>query len=284
MALAGRGRCYSPVRGVIESVLGRAFVGGWPARLPAWMAVRRIDLTLPTPELGAGARLKVGFASDLHAGPTTSPSTLAQAFAHLSAFDPDVLLLGGDYVLFEARHAEQLAPLIRRVRAPLGRYAVLGNHDLWADDRLIIRTLERAGVELLVNRTVRLPGLPATMGGLDDAWTGRPHYQAAFAGREAVHLLLMHSPDHVPHMPRDLRFTLALCGHTHGGQVCLPSGIPLLMPSTLSRSFAHGRFELPGGLLMVSRGVGNVELPFRAFAAPDVLCVTLTGEPPAVLR
>ena len=284
MGLVGRGRGYSPVRGVIESVLGRAYAFEWPAWLPGRLTVRRIDVALAAVGLPAGTRLKVGFASDLHAGPTTSRRSLEEAFAHLRAFDPDVLALGGDFVLFDARHAERLVPLVASVRAPLGRLAVLGNHDLWADDRRIAATLARAGVELLVNRTVRLPGLPVTVGGLDDVWTGEPSYQAAFAGRAAVHLLLMHSPDHAPRLPPELRFTLALCGHTHGGQVALPSGAPIFMVSRLSRSFAHGRFELPGGPMWVSRGVGNVEFPLRAFAPPDVLCITLegAGAPPPI--
>jgi len=192
-----------------------------------------------------------------------------------------VLLLGGDFVLFEARHVEQLVPLVASVRAPLGRFAVLGNHDLWADDRLIAAALGRAGVELIVNRVAALPGLPVTVGGLDDHWTGEPDYPRAFAGRGPVHLLLMHSPDHAPDLPRGLTFDLALCGHTHGGQVALPSGAPIFMVSPRSRSFSRGRFDLPGGPMFVSRGVGMVELPVRAFAPPDVLCVTLRGAPAA---
>lgn len=265
------------MRGVTDSVLGRAFAFDWPSRLPLRMAVRRVEHRVEAPGLPAGTRLKIGFASDLHAGPTTAGRTLVEAFAHLRAFDPDVLLLGGDYVLFDARHVERLVPLIESVPARLGRYAVLGNHDLWADDRQIASALGRAGVELLVNRTSRLADLPVTIGGLDDAWTGQPHYEAAMAGREAVHLLLMHSPDHVPQMPKSVSFTLALCGHTHGGQVALPGGAPIFMVSRTSRSFSRGRFELPGGPMIVSRGVGNVEFPFRAFAAPDVLCVTLVN-------
>lgn len=267
------------MRAVVESVLGRAYAFGWPSRLPGRMAVRRVEVELSAPGLAPGAQLTLGFASDLHAGPTTARRTLEEAFAHLRAFDPDVLLLGGDYVLFEARHAERLVPLIRSVRAPRGRFAVLGNHDLWADDRRIGLALAKAGVELLVNRTRRLAGLPVSLGGLDDHWTGSPRYPDAFAGAAPVHVLVMHSPDHVPHLPPGARFDLALCGHTHGGQISRPSGHPLLMPSRASRRYPFGRFELPGGTLLVSRGVGNVEVPFRAFAAPDVLCVTLRAGP-----
>lgn len=278
MALKGRGRGYSVVRGASEAVLTRAFFKEWPALLAGWTRVRGIDVAIPGCPLPKGKTLKVGFASDLHAGPTTSPRTLDQAFELLARFDPDVLLLGGDFVLFEARHADQLPRRIERVRAPLGRYAVMGNHDLWADDRRIRQVLESAGVELLVNRTVPLAGLPVSIAGLDDRWTGAPDYRAAETGRKPVHLLLMHSPDHVPHLPPELRFTLALCGHTHGGQISWPGGRPIIPVSEVSRAYSAGRFDLPGGPLWVSRGVGNVEVPVRAFAPPDVLCITLTAD------
>jgi predicted MPP superfamily phosphohydrolase len=242
--------------------------------------VRRIDYSIASPSLPPEhGPLKVGFLSDLHAGPTTSRTALEQAFAHLRAFRPDLLLLGGDYVLFDARHADSLEPLIRSIEVPLGKYAVLGNHDLWADDRQIARVLERAGATLLVNQTARVPGASfLSVGGLDDAWAGAPSYPGAFAGAAAVHLLLMHSPDHIPWL-EGWFFTLALCGHTHGGQIALPGGAPILVTSRISKRYHFGRFELAGGPMLVSRGVGNVELPFRAFAPPDVLCVTLTNVP-----
>ena len=280
MPRLGRGRNYSPIRKLIESVLRRAYALDWPARVAPRMSVRRVDVSLELQGLRGEPRLTLGFASDLHAGPTTPQRTLEEAFGHLRAFDPDVLLLGGDFVLFDARYCERLVPLIRSVRAPLGRYAVLGNHDVWADDRRIERTLESAGVQLLVNRTVRLPGREVSLGGLDDYWTGEPCYQEAFRDRSRVHLLLMHSPDHAPHLPREQRFDLALCGHTHGGQISLPSGRPIAMVSATSRRYPFGRFELSQGPMLVSRGVGNIEVPMRAFAAPDVLCVRLT--PPVV--
>jgi predicted MPP superfamily phosphohydrolase len=251
--------------------------GEWPAKLRlARSEVRRVDFSISVPSLKAGQELRVGFASDLHAGATTSPRMHEQAFAELRAFAPDLLLLGGDYVLFEARYVDQLLDLIRSVEAPRGRFSVLGNHDLWADDAYISSALESAGVELLINRTRRLDAIPITVGGLDDHLTGSPDYDRAFCEPAPIHLLLMHSPDHVPALA-GRSFTLAVCGHTHGGHIALPGGIPLLTPSRLSRSFAAGRYQLPGGPLLVSRGIGNVEAPFRLFAPADVLCITLRG-------
>ncbi len=277
MSLRGRGRGYTPARKLWESVLGRVYEGRWPSRLALSRArVRRAELAVRAEGAPRGfAPLKVGFASDLHAGPTTPTAVLEEAFAHLRAFSPDVLVLGGDYVLFEAAYAQELAPLIRSVAAPLGRYAVLGNHDLWADDRAVARALERAEAALLVNRCVALPGRPeVSLGGLDDAWAGTPDYESAFEGARAVHLVAMHSPDHVPGLA-GRRFALALCGHTHGGQIALPGPTALHAPSEASRRYLAGRYDLPGGPLWVSRGVGHAEVPWRCFAPADVLCATL---------
>ncbi len=276
MALKGRGAGYTRKRAVLEAVLGRAFAGEWPARQPfAHTTVRAVRSERRGVPLAGRDELRVGFVSDLHAGPTTSMRTIEQAFAHLRGFRPDLLLLGGDYVLFDARFVDRLVPLIRSVEAPLGRFAVMGNHDLWADDARIAEALREAGTRVLINELVHFDEVPTlSLGGLDDAWTGRPDYRAVFADRREWHLLLMHSPDHVPFMG-EFRWDLALCGHTHGGHVSLPGGRPILMTSKVSKRYHSGPFRLEGGELLVSRGIGNPEVPFRAFAPPDVQLVTL---------
>lgn len=279
MALKGRGLRYSRTRAIAEAVLGWAFAGDWPARQPfAHTSVRAVRSERRGVPLAGRSELRIGFVSDLHAGPTTSMRTLEEAFAHLRGFRPDLLLLGGDYVLFDARYAEWLVPLIRSVEAPLGRFAVMGNHDLWADDRLVTEALCAGGARVLVNELVHFDQVPTlSLGGLDDAWTGRPHYPAAFEGRRDWHLLLMHSPDHAPFLD-GYRWDLALCGHTHGGHVALPGGRPIVVPTPESRNYLAGPFTLDGGELIVSRGVGNPEVPFRLFAPPDVQLVTLRAE------
>ncbi len=90
-------------------------------------------------------------------------------------------------------------------------------------------------------------------------------------------IVLMHSPDGIA-MLGDRPFDLALAGHTHGGQIALPGGRPLIVPGRpLNRTYARGRFDVDGTgarTLLVSRGIGTSAVPVRLFAAPEVhLCL-----------
>jgi len=282
MPIEGRGRFYGRTRAASEWILARAYRGGWPARVTRRLGLqRRVRVVYEHVVVPQWPRvhptLRIAFASDLHAGPTTDPSLHDEALARVRELDADVVLLGGDYVFLDARHfpplADRLAPLI----APLGRFAVMGNHDLWANDAAIASGLDRAGFRVLCNESVALgePFADVSICGLDDPWTGARNVTAAFAGARAVRVLLMHSPAGVL-LTKDERFAVALCGHTHGGHIALPGGVPIVAMGPNGRRHPHGRHELPQGTLIVSRGVGATESPLRMFADPDVLCVELT--------
>ena len=257
-----------------------AATGGWPAGLARGLGLqngfRVVEHEVEIARWPEVPPLRFAFASDLHAGPTTHPHFLEEVCRGLAERRPDVLFLGGDYVFLRGRYVDALADLLGSVPAPLGRFAVLGNHDLWADDVRIVRSLERAGVQVLVNRSVRLP--PPYDGvhvcGIDDAGTGSPDVEAAFSEADGVRIFLTHCPRGI-RLAAGHRFELALCGHTHGGHVALPGGVPIyLPPACLGRSLAHGRHRIDGPedrILIVSRGVGHVSVPIRLNAAPDVL-------------
>ena len=98
---------------------------------------------------------------------------------------PDVLLLGGDFVSLHARHIEPVAAALADVPAPLGRYAALGNHDLWADDAPIVWRLADADIQVLVNQNQRLPAPydRVWICGLDDPSRARPTPQPCSPAR-----------------------------------------------------------------------------------------------------
>lgn len=260
----------------VESLLYR---NGWPARLshllglhpPLRVVEHLIELSNET---GDTPVLTIGFASDFHAGCTTDPDLLRRASAALEAAKPDLLLLGGDFVSPDARQIDWLAPLLGRIPAPLGRFAVLGNHDRWNGAGKVARGLEAAGIELLTNRNRRLPPpfQHIWVCGLDDFQSGRPDARSALAGAEGTRIVLMHAPANLLNLAAE-RFDLALCGHTHGGQIALPGGTPLYVaPGPLSRTYSRGRHRMDhGGSLIVSVGLGCTTLPFRLNSDPEVL-------------
>jgi uncharacterized protein len=264
----------------IEAAL---FRGGWPFRvaralgLRPYVATTRHDIRVE----GLGARgLTIAYASDFHAGVTTDPGVLQAACDALRAAAPDLLLFGGDFVSHDASEAEPLAAALGAVPAPLGRFAVLGNHDWWADAPRVVRALNGAGITVLINQNARLPPPydHVWICGLDDHWCGRPDAAATMAGAHGLRIALMHAPSGLLDL-RHERFDVALCGHTHGGQVALPGGRPVIVPNgALSRRYARGRFTLQaGGTLVVSVGLGCVVVPLRVFAPAEIVVCHLTG-------
>ena len=266
----------------LEALLYR---GGWPVRLARALGVRpEVRTTRHSIPISNGSApippLRIAYGSDFHAGPTTDPAVLRAACAALRAAAPDVLLLGGDFVTLVPSEIDWLARELAAIPAPFGRFAVLGNHDWWSDGPYIARALEAAGIRVLTNRSVQLdaPFQHVWICGLDDHGRGRPDAAAALAGAEGVRIVLMHAPSGLLDLGEE-RFDLALCGHTHGGQLALPGGTPVVVPhGRLSRRYARGRFGIADGrTLVVSVGVGCVVLPLRLFADPEIVVCNLTA-------
>ena len=273
----------------LEMILDRFFrPGRWAARASHALglqsarpvAVDRHVLPIARTK-GAGA-LRLAFASDFHAGATTASRVLVDACAALDRLRPDVLLLGGDFVSVRADDIHALAAMLARVHAPLGKFAVFGNHDLRANRPVLAGALAAAGVRVLVNEAVRLPPPhdDVTIVGLDDPIRGAPRGEIIDAV-VGIRIVLMHAPDGLLAVG-ERHYDLALCGHTHGGQIVFPGGtMPYLPHGQLSREYPVGTFRLgPAGdrTLLVSRGVGCSTVPVRVCCPSEVHLVTL-GEP-----
>ena len=235
----------------------------WPARLAERLGLATLpcvehhEVRLARP-LGRSTRLRIAFASDFHAGPVTPPRVIDEAIKLLAQADADVLLLGGDFVSLRARYAVDLVTRLATIPARLGRYAVLGNHDHWVDAARIADLLRRAGI--------------------DDHESGEPDGAATVAGAAAVRVLLMHAPSGLLDIG-DRSFDVALCGHTHGGQIALPRGRPLVVANgRLTRQYNAGRFMVEHErTLIVSRGVGCSGMPIRLIAPPAVMTCDVHG-------
>ena len=268
----------------LEMMLDRCFrPGRWATRVSYALGLQsgrpvHVDTVgVPVSRTNGVRPLRVAFASDFHAGATTSSRVLAKACAALDALEPDVLLLGGDFVSVRADDIHALAPLLAKVRAPLGKFGVFGNHDLRANRGVLAEALAAAGVRMLVNEVVRLPAPhdDVSIVGLDDPIRGTPRGEV-LDETDGMRILLMHAPDGLL-AAGNRHFDLALCGHTHGGQIVLPGGVmPYLPHGTLSREYPVGVFQLEGDrTLLVSRGVGCSTVPVRFSCPAEIHVVTL---------
>ena len=211
------------------------------------------------------------------------PQRLAHIVALANMLKPDIILLAGDFIsdrrlaTHNYTYREALAPLAA-IKAPMGALAVLGNHDHWRNGAAARTELTRIGVTVLSNNAARRG--PLAIGGLDDDFTSHSDLAATVAAMQQLGgtpVLLSHSPDPFPQVPREV--LLMLAGHTHCGQIRYPWGGT---PATMSRygeRYACGRIVEKGHTLIVSAGLGTSVLPFRFFSRPDMWLITLRPAP-----
>lgn len=284
----GRAKHATFKKKAIDVALGLLYAGGWPAAI-----TRAIGLqgTLEVAEHVFRIRrenrhapdLRIAFASDFHVGPTLHAKLLADTFAALADAEADLLLLGGDFVSFHARYVDRMIDALTRLRAPFGKFAVLGNHDLLGDDEYIVRRLRDAGVTTLVNANVRLPAPHSDVWvcGLDDWDEGLPDAQQTFRGAHGTRVVLGHQPDALLAI-RDEPFDIAFFGHVHGGQFLLRNREPAIRHrGPVSKLYMHGGVFHVGvndAPVLVSRGIGTSTLPMRRHADPQVHICTLIAK------
>ncbi len=270
----------------LAASLGSAFVVAATLAAAAYRArhvapyrpvLERLSLPLPA-EHAALAGLRLGLVTDSHVGPFISPDDLRRAAAPLAAERPDLLLLGGDYVAESPRYATAAADALRPLiaAAPLGAFAVLGNHDLANDAAKVTAALVAVGVTVLRNRAVPVDTLRGRLwlAGIDDAILGAPDPAATFAAIPpgAPVLALWHEPDWAG-QTATLGAFAQLSGHSHGGQIRLPRLGALAVP-TGGRLYPIGLNHAAGMPIYTSRGAGVYRPPVRFNCPPEVTLIT----------
>jgi uncharacterized protein len=241
--------------------------------------VRLEERPLPVAGLPAALDgLRVGLITDVHLSRMVPAEDIARAVELLGAARPDVIALGGDYVTDAdvtraTPVAELLAPL---ASAPMGAFAVLGNHD---DDRVVPAALAARGFTVLKDQRTRvvLRGETVDVVGLR-YWTRRlPEITRVVKGAGPTTIMLAHDPRRLREAAT-LDVQLVLAGHTHGGQVVLPG-----VGAVAARRFPVVSGEGADGncTLFVSRGVGTVFVPVRINCPPEVSVLVLRTRTPA---
>lgn len=240
--------------------------------------------------------LKIVVISDTHVGPYKGAKFLERVVQDVNNLLPDIVVMPGDFVFTRSADLKDLAPLAN-INAPLGVYAVLGNHDVGqylspsgarysGKDRgdNIAKTLESFSVQVLRNEhtVLELTNGTVAIAGIDDLWTGHHDLPASMSGIPAhtYTILLSHNPS-VIDSPESTAVHLVISGHTHGGQLRLPGIGPLpKLPTSLGQGFDQGIFPLEDDrTLAITRGVGESGARSRLFAWPEILLIELRPTP-----
>ncbi len=245
--------------------------------------------------------------TDLHFGGLTQAEHIRKAVEIATSTDPDLVLLTGDFVQVGStglRHrlatkvnprvfrwpeyrrqvrayAQELNALLKPLQPRDGMLAVLGNHEYHEGIGTIRRQLPRE-ITWLKNsmHCVVRSGGALIIAGTDDVRLGEPDLEACTAFPKLLvpssKILLSHNPDIVLNKQSELisSFDLMLCGHTHGGQICLPGG-KALITRTKQKRHVSGLSTFGSTSVYVNRGVGYGGLPYRTFCRPEILAITL---------
>jgi len=227
---------------------------------------------------GMATPLRVLLITDIHAGIFLKPETLWQLVCALMQTKPDLVAVGGDLVTGNTNEAtrflDALAPLSG---APLGAWFCFGNHDYFGGDPAELRNnLAAVGIKTLRNESVELrhAGVNFVLGGIDDLILGKPDWSRTTANHGAPHLLLAHNPDHF-YQAEAHGIPLTLSGHTHGGQIRFTNGPAIIRQSRYCLD--EGLFAYRASLLVVSRGLGSIVVPFRWGADPEAVLLEVVS-------
>jgi len=276
------------LRPVVPRLRGGALVAGGALSVVALVqglrppVVEEFEVRLPHLPAEADGTVIVAI-SDLHVGTLIGETWLAARVEQVNALRPDLVVAIGDILEGDeaADREREVAAVFRRIVAPLGVWAVTGNHDAHHRSGFTARLMGDSGIRLLDDAwAVVRPGL--VLAGVQDPGHGAPPdgpggtdgITRAFGGRPAgaATVFLSHRPRGVEEAAR-LGAGLMLAGHTHGGQIW-----PFTYVSNYVNGWAAGRHEVGGMTLVVSRGAGTWGPRMRLWPPGEIVRITLRGE------
>jgi uncharacterized protein len=225
--------------------------------------------------------------SDTHLGFQYSIKQLEKLVERINRIQPDMVIFTGDLMDAPNKYTErdEIAPILQKLNAPFGKFAVYGNHDHGGYGTDLFRSImTNSGFVLLQNNAQEIKMIDEGrihIIGLDDAMLGKPNLSNAMASlpQDSFKILLAHEPDLANNVIGH-GIHLQLSGHSHGGQVKIPF-IGALVTPPLSEIYQEGLYEIKNDsplLLYVNRGLGTTRLPFRFLSKPEITLFTLKTE------
>jgi hypothetical protein len=249
-----------------------------------WLLPRRFSLAVATvtpPRWPRAADdLRVLLLSDIHTGAFLHPEVLGPILEELMRLQPDLVAVTGDIVEGRVEDLDGFLPALAVLAgAPLGAWFCFGNHDYFTGEPDRIRDqLAAIRIRALCNesRVLHRQRGDFVIGGIDDRTLGTPDWERLAAAHGPPHLLLAHHPDDFYEAERR-GVALVLSGHTHGGQIRLPAGPPIVRQSQFCLD--EGLYVHGSTMLAVTRGLGAVGLPWRMGAHPEAVLLRIRAVP-----
>lgn len=227
--------------------------------------------------------LKIAVVGDIHAGkPFFEDWRVKKIVDKINSLSPDIVLLVGDYVnggwYQSSMNLEKLASLLSKIKAPLGVYAILGNHDYLYGAGQIRKMINSTNIKLLENSNAKVdtPKGSFYISGIADPLSADYSYSQALKGigKNSPVIFLSHTPDVFREIPSEA--SIAFSGHTHGGQVKLPF-IGALFSNTFAKvKLIEGEYRNGPKTIFVTRGLGTSRLPVRFLCTPVISLITLS--------
>jgi len=269
------------------------FVGSFYGLIVERTDVETTNYRVPFVRLPRGFHgFRVAQISDLHIGPFMSAAEIRRVAGMANRLKPDLILLTGDYVTWDASTQGAVVDALSVLHAPYGVIGTLGNHEQWTHTEASITKLFRAqGTTILrqQNITLRAGGDELNLIGVDyesrrrmgrhDEGLVRQYLSAIepVVRQDTVNILMSHNPNTFDRAAA-LGIDLSLAGHTHGGQVTMEFISPDISPSRFVTPYVVGWFEKPGGKLYVNRGIGTIGVPMRIGAPPEITVYELVRQ------
>lgn len=243
------------------------------------------EVTIASPRIAGDAEnLKIVVFGDTHFGDYYSIDDFDKVIAAISKAEPDLVLFTGDLIDHYNAYYEDDSVISRKlskIEAPLGKFAVFGNHDYGGGaENKYQAIMEAGGFKVLKNEYFGINDLDIGLIGIDDVVIGYGEPSVASWGRpDYFNIVLAHEPDLMDEI-LDYNVDMMISGHTHGRQINLMYFDEYVLPP-YGRKYIHGLYEMENernSRLYVNSGIGMTKMPFRFLSPPELTCITLTGE------
>ncbi len=250
---------------------------------PSFLDIKRLTIThTKIPKSFDGFKI-IQF-SDTHLSEYFTIDRLKTIVNKINSLNPDLLFFTGDLMDEPNQYTQinEIVPVLKKLEAPFGKFAVYGNHDHGGYGTDIYRNvITMSGFTILQNEVKNismLDGNKISVSGIDDLMLGKPSYEGTLGNlnENTFNILLAHEPD-AALKSKNYPVHLQLSGHSHGGQVQLPFYGPLITPPYATEYF-EGMYEIENLKLYVNRGLGTTRLPFRFLSVPELTHITLQSK------